>query len=82
MARIFTTPAAEQAAKRWLALVTIAGGLRTDPSLGNVGDANFKTYATDICDELVNRNFNNIDNSINRISYYGFSMPGTSKQST
>ena len=79
MARIFTTPAAEQAAKRWLALVTVAGGLRTDPSLGNVGDNNFKTYASDICDELVNRNFNNIDRSITNISYYGFSVPGASK---
>ena len=79
MARIFTTPAAEQAAKRWLALITVAGGLRTDPSLGNVGDNNFRTYATDICDELVNRDFNNIDNSIRRISYYGFNVPGASR---
>ncbi len=79
MARIFTTPAAEQAAKRWLTLVTVASGLRTDPSLGNIGDARFKNYATDICDELVNRNFNNIDNSIRQISYYGFSMPNGGK---
>jgi hypothetical protein len=79
MARIFTTPAAEQAATRWLALVTIAGGLRTDPNIGNVGDTRYKNFATDICDELVNRNFNNIDNSIREISYYGFSVPGSSK---
>lgn len=79
MARIFTTPAAEQAAKRWLELVTIAGGLRTDPKLQNVGDSNFKAYATEICDELVNRNFNDIDNSIKRISYYGFSLPSGGK---
>lgn len=79
MARIFTTPAAEQAAKRWLALVTVAGGLRTDPNLGNVGDSRYKTFATDICDELVNRNFNNIDRSIKEISYYGFHVPGASK---
>ena len=79
MARIFTTPAAEQAAKRWLALVTVAGGLRTDPSLGMVGDSNFRSYATEICDELVNRDFNNIDKCIRQISYYGFSMPGASK---
>ena len=55
MARIFTTAAAEQAAKRWLALITVAGGLRTDSALGDVGNAAFKKYATDICDELVNR---------------------------
>ena len=79
MARIFTTPAAEQAAKRWLAMVTVAGGLRTDASLGNVGDSNFKTYAAEICDELVNRDFDNIDKSIRSISYYGFYMPGSSK---
>jgi hypothetical protein len=79
MARIFTTPAAEQAAKRWLAIVTVAGGLRNDSSIGSVGDARFKTFATDICDELVNRNFNIIDNSIRQISYYGFSMPGSGK---
>lgn len=79
MARIFTTPAAEQTAKRWLQLITIAGGLRTDPNIGNVGDTKFKTYATDICDELVNRNFNVIDNSIRQISYYGFSMPSDRK---
>lgn len=79
MARIFTTPAAEQTAKRWLALVTVAGGLRTDPSLGMIGDKNFRSYATDICTELVNRDFSNIDKSIRGISYYGFSMPGASK---
>ena len=79
MARIFTTPAAEQAAKRWLAIATVAGGLRTDPSLGMVGDSNFRSYATEICDELVNRDFNNIDKSIRQISYYGFSMPGSGK---
>ena len=79
MARIFTTPAAEQAAKRWLALVTVAGGVRTDPNLSNVGDMHYRKYATDICDELVNRNFNNIDKSIHEIAYYGFHVPGRSK---
>lgn len=79
MARIFTTPAAEQAAKRWLAIVTVAGGLRNDSSIGSIGDVRFKTFATDICDELVNRNFNIIDNSIRQISYYGFSVPGSGK---
>lgn len=80
MARIFTTPAAEQAAKTWLALVTVAGGLRTDPKLGNVGDARYKNFATDVCDELVNRNFNNIDKSIKELSYYGFTISGSSKR--
>lgn len=75
MARIFTTPEAEQTARHWLALVTVAGGIRTDPSVGNsVGDSNYRTFSTDICDELVNRNFNNINNSITRIAYYGFKV--------
>ena len=76
MARIFTTPAAEAAAKQWLSLVTVAGGLRTDPNVGNSFDSRFKNYATDICDELVNRNFNNLDGSIRQISYYGIRVPG------
>lgn len=79
MARIFTTPAAEMAAKRWLAIVTVAGGLRTDQSINIASNANFQSYATEICDELVNRSFNNIDHSINRISNYGFNMPGSTK---
>ena len=79
MARIFTTPAAEQTAKRWLSLVTVASGLRTDPNNNIRYDANFKKYATAICDELVNRDFNNIDDSIKQIAYYGFSMPGERK---
>jgi hypothetical protein len=79
MARIFTTPEAEQTAKMWLSLVTVAGGLRTDPKLANVGDSNYKTYATDICDELVNRHFNNVDKSIHRISHYGFRVGGKTK---
>ena len=79
MARIFTTPAAEQTAKRWLALVTIAAGLRTDANIGSVGDSNFRKYATDICDELVNREFTNIDNSLRQIAYYGFAVNGKTK---
>lgn len=79
MARIFTTPAAEQVAKRWLSIVTVAGGLRTDSSIGNPGDAAFNKCATDICDELVNRNFNNIDGSIRKIAYYSFSIGGKVK---
>jgi hypothetical protein len=79
MARIFTTPAAEQAAKQWLALITVAGGLRTDPKIGSSFDSRFQTYATDICDELVNRNFNNIDKSIHNISYYGIRVAGKTK---
>lgn len=80
MARIFTTPAAEAAAKKWLAVITVAGGLRTDNSIGNVGSAEFVQHATAICDELVNRNFDNIDNNIRRISYYGISYNGKSKR--
>jgi hypothetical protein len=79
MARIFTTPAAEQAAKQWLSVVTVAGGLRADPKLGSSFDASYKNFATDICDELVNRNFNNIDNSINRIARYGLRIAGKTK---
>lgn len=80
MARIFTTPAAEQAAKQWLSIVTVAGGIRTDAGVGSSFDTRYKTFATDICDELVNRNFNNIDKSIREISYYGFRTAGKTKR--
>ena len=42
MARIFTTPAAEQAAKQWLSIVTVAGGIRTDANVGSSFDARYR----------------------------------------
>lgn len=76
MARIFTTPEAETAAKSFLHDLTLAGGLRTkdlrpSPSYW-VSDSNWIGYAKTICDELVNRDFNNINSAINQISRYSF----------
>ena len=80
MARIFTTSAAESAAKTWLSIVTVAGGLRTDPNINSGINAEFVQHATAICDELVNRNFDNIDNNIRRIAYYGIRFNGKHKR--
>jgi hypothetical protein len=53
--------------------------LRTDPKVGSSFDARYKNFATDICNELVNRDFNNIDKSIREISYYGLRIAGKTK---
>ena len=78
MARIFTTPAAEVAAKAWMHdVMAIAGILPQSQRKEN--DIYFKYYsniptadASKICDELINRNFTNIDSSINKLSYFRF----------
>lgn len=79
MARIFTTPAAEQLAKTWLAQVTVAGGIRTDASISINKGAAFKNYAAVICNELVNRDFNNIDSSITGIANYYIELHGKNR---
>lgn len=71
MARIFTTPDGERAAKAWFHDVTLAAGIRatnlkTDtPVIARY--PSYSKYATTICDELVNRDFSNIDTAINGI---------------
>lgn len=70
MARIFTTPAAEQAAKAFLHDMTLAAGVRTknQRSIAPNMPTWFVSSAKEICDEIVNRDFANIDNAINTMS--------------
>ena len=74
MARIFTTPEAEQAAKAWLHDLTLAAGVRTNNQRG--GSASFPnwfvTAAQKVCDELINREFNDVDNSIRELARVRF----------
>ena len=76
MARIFTTPEAEAAAKVFMHNITVAGGINTkNLQTGRqwpIDDARFVAVAQPICTELVNRDFANIDQAINRISQFRF----------
>ena len=83
MARIFTTPEAEQAAKSFMHDITLAAGLRsTSQRQGSSHsfDARYVKAAQAICDELVNRNFDNIDKSVQEASYQGFHPTLTTHQ--
>lgn len=76
MARIFTTPEAEQAAKVLMHDITVAGGINTN-SLRNsrpykFSQSRYTNAAKEICDELTNRDFTNIDSAINSIAGYRF----------
>lgn len=72
MPKIFTTPEAEQKAKAILHDITLAGGIRTKSQKS--GSSSFSnsyiTAAQQICTELTNRDFANIDTAITEISYY------------
>ena len=74
MARMFTTAKAELYAKSWFHDITLAAGLRTkDFRPANKRDSFFPDYvqsAKNICDEVVQRNFNNIDKDIRNLSRY------------
>jgi hypothetical protein len=69
MARIFTTPEAEQTAKAYLHDLTLAAGLRSKSQRASQQSftQDFVKHATILCDELVNREFANVDSSINWI---------------
>ena len=72
MARIFTTPEAEQKAKAVLHDITLAGGIRTNNqrSSNSPGfSSSFITAAQKICTELVDRNFSDIDGAIRQATY-------------
>lgn len=78
MARIFTTPAAEVAAKAWMHDVMVLAGVLPQ-SQRKENDIYFSYYrqkptadASKICDELINRNFNDINSSINTLSLFRF----------
>ena len=80
MARIFTTPEAEAAAKAWLHDVTLAAGIRTNSQRGGMPSfpSDFVTASQKVCDELINRNFENVDDSIRYLSNYRFNASLTS----
>jgi uncharacterized protein YerC len=75
MARIFTTPESEQKAKLVMHDLTLAGGIRTSNQRSG-GSTNFSSSfigaAQQICTELVEREFKDVDAAIKNISYYGF----------
>jgi hypothetical protein len=73
MSQIFTTPAAESVAKAWLHDVTLAAGIRTtNQRTGYYSSLNFPQWFVDaaikVCDELINRDFNDVDSSIRELA--------------
>ena len=88
MSQIFTTPAAESVAKAWLHDVTLAAGIRTkNQRTGYYSSLNFHQWFVDaaikVCDELINRDFNDIDSSIRMLAGVKFnSNLDTDKGST
>lgn len=76
MARIFTTPESEIAAKVLMHNITVAGGINTkNLRTGDqwpINDGRFIKESQVICNELVNRNFTDIDSSIKSVSQYRF----------
>jgi hypothetical protein len=92
MARIFTKPTTEAAAKAWIHdVMAIAGILQQSQRTAN--EIYFTRYssvpvdsARKICDELINRDFTDIDSSIRTISHYQFydrlTQSGSLKQAT
>lgn len=83
MARIFTTPEAELTARSWFHDVTIAAGINTknlkpyQPYLA--GRQQWQQAASTICDELINRDFTNIDQAINAVEGVRFYSNGKYK---
>lgn len=78
MARIFTTPAGEAAAKAWMHDVMVIAGILPQ-SQRTSNDIYFNYYhdiptaaANNVCNELINRDFANIDPSITKLSGYKF----------
>jgi hypothetical protein len=75
MARIFTTSEAEAAAKVFMHNVTVAGGINTknlNSSSWPMTDSHFVTSAQEICTELVNRDFADIDNALKSVAQFRF----------
>lgn len=73
MSQIFTTPAAEAVAKAWLHDVTLAAGVRTtNQRTGYRAGLNFPQWFVDaaikVCNELINRDFNDVDHSIKELA--------------
>lgn len=80
MAKIFTTPAAESAAKTFLHDITLAAGIRTNNQRSNglpKFNPQFKSSAKLVCDEVINRDFTDIDSSILYLARYSYNISMT-----
>jgi hypothetical protein len=75
MPKIFTTPEAEARAKAQMRYILIAGGLQTQKSSESLPSSfRYNQYldaSKVVCDELVNRDFTNIDQALNLLHNYG-----------
>ena len=77
MSQIFTTPSAEATAKAWLHDVTLAAGIRTtNQRTGYYSSLNFPQWYVDaaikVCNELINRDFDDVDASIRELAGTSF----------
>jgi hypothetical protein len=76
MARIFTTVSAEASAKAFLHDLMYAGGLTQNIRVGSTPSFTQRTdsqnAAKTLCDELVNRDFSNVDSAMRMLSRYSF----------
>ena len=75
MPKIFTTPEAEARDKMQMRYILISGGLQSNKANETLPYSfNYTQYldaAKVVCDELVNRDFTNIDNELNQLHSYG-----------
>ena len=83
MPKIFTTPEAEARAKRQMRYILMAGGLRSkDPNEDLPYSFNYNQYldsAKIVCDELVNRDFANIDDALSTLRSYAPVFSGSAR---
>ena len=83
MPKIFTTPEAEAKAKRHIRYILIAGGLQskqpTEDLPYSFNYSQFLDSAKVICDELVNRDFANIDSALNTMHNFAPTRRGESR---
>lgn len=83
MAKIFTTSDAEARAKKQMRYILIAGGLQSKQANEDLPYSfNYNQYldaAKVICDELVNRDFVNIDGALNIMHSYAPTFRGESR---
>lgn len=83
MPKIFTTPESEAKAKRQIRYILIAGGLQSkQPAEDLPYSFNYTPYldaAKVICDELVNRDFNDINSALNTMHSYAPIRRGESR---
>lgn len=79
MAQIFTTPDSKRAARAFLHDIALAGGLLNKSQRGaqnqnsrHLSSTTFISGAQEICKELINRDFNNVDGGITAVAGYRF----------